>query len=152
MLNAALLTVERLAAALIAGGGVAMAVCFRPLVLQALSSRAEPGFASTIENISIGAWSQYNRLAFLSALVAAGTDVIRMSMGMTVSASRFGLIIGIWLLLLGKFAVDRKLRARLRRYGDQAVASAEQKNGHRQVELLSIAILILAILAIVWPQ
>ncbi len=63
----------------------------------------------------------------------------------------FSLITIVLLLLLWKLSIDKKLSSRLEKQSSNAVGSAEQNEGHRQVELLSKLILILILTVSLLP-
>lgn len=152
MLNLIFLAIERLAIAFIVGGGVIMAICVRPLLLQHLSRREHPELVSNVEGISIGAWNRYNRFALISTVILVVLGFIRILLRIQFSYWETGLSLVMFVLLLRKIAIDRKLKARLHEIGDAAVGSEQQKAGHRQVELLSKVILVVAVVSIVLPE
>lgn len=145
MLNTILLIIERFSLALIVGGGVIMAACVRPLLLQQLSRREYPELVSSVEGISIGAWNRYNRYAFISTVILVILGLIRILLGIDLPYWKLGLSMVMFVLLLWKFVIDAKLKTRLQEIGDAAVGSEQQRAGHRQVELLSKIILVLAV-------
>jgi hypothetical protein len=152
MLSMILLAIENLALALIVGGGIVMATSVRPLLLEKLSQRSDPNLVSTIEGISINSWNKYNRLAFVSALLLAVVDLIRLSSNLSFAYWHLGLTILMVLALIRKFAIDKQLKLRLNTSAAAAVGSREQNAGHRHVELLSKMILIFALLLMILPK
>lgn len=58
MMNLTLLAFEKLALTIILGGGIIMAACVRPLLIEKLSQRSDSNLVTTIEGISIGAWNK----------------------------------------------------------------------------------------------
>ena len=151
MLNLFLLAIENLALAIIFGGGVIMAVGVRPLLLEKLSIRSNSKMVSAIEEISINAWNRYNRFAFISALLVAIVDLVRLISGLSFEYWHICLNILMMLAFIRKFAIDKQLKNRLNMNGATIVGSKEQNDGHRQVEFLSKAILIFSLLLIVLP-
>ncbi|USG63334.1 hypothetical protein NDK47_14180 [Brevibacillus ruminantium] len=153
MLEWTMRVLEILCYGLIIGGGVIMAVCVRPLLLPLLSSDKTPDVVSLIEGISIQAWNRYNRYAFYSSLVLLLLNVIYF-LSAAAPSSLFHVAIML-LVVLGfarKFSIDRQLRTRLEENAHAAVGSIEQIAGHRQVELLSKIILILTLIALIFPK
>lgn len=151
MMQMVLLWIERLALAVIVGGGVVMAAGVRPLFAPILAERGNAALVSTIENLSISAWNRYNRYAFLSIVLVIIIDVLRIVAGLTFSYWHIAMAIAIMIALLGKLVIDRKLQSRLREKSIEAVGSTEQNTDHRRVELLTKIILILAIILTVFP-
>lgn len=151
MMNLTLLAFEKLALTIILGGGIIMAACVRPLLIEKLSQRSDSNLISTIEGISIGAWNKYNRFAFVAALTLMLIDVLRLISGLTSEFWHFGITLLIAIALIRKFMIDKQLQNRLINNGPATVGSKEQNDGHFQVELLSKAILILALMLIIFP-
>lgn len=78
-------------------------------------------------------------------------DVLRLISGLTLEYWHFGITLLIAIALIRKFAIDKQLQNRLINNGPASVESKEQNDGHFQVELLSKAILILALMLIIFP-
>ncbi|CAJ1000844.1 hypothetical protein [Brevibacillus aydinogluensis] len=151
MLNLVLAAMERLALTVIVGGGVVMAAGVRPLLLSILAKPGQPDLAETVEGLSINAWNRYNRFALWAAIVVAVVDLVRIVTGLAFSWWHVGLILTIFVALLGKLLIDQTLKTRLNETGAEAVGSAEQRAGHRRVEFLSVVILVLAVLLVILP-
>lgn len=151
MLEVILMSIERVSLAIIVGGGIIMATCVRPLLLQQLLRKDRTEIVKLTEAISINAWNRYNRVAFAAITVMVVSDFIRIGMRIHYSYWHLGLASIILLLLLWKFVVDKLLKKRLMEKGDAAVNSIEQNKGHRLVELVSKIILILSLLLIILP-
>lgn len=151
MLEVTLMSIERVSLAIIVGGGIIMATCVRPLLLQQLSRKDRTEIVKLTEAISINAWNRYNRVAFAATTVMVVLDFFRIVMGIQYSYWHLGLAAIILLLLLWKFIVDKSLKKRLMEKGDAAVNSIKQNKGHRLVELLSKIILVLAIILTILP-
>ncbi|AIE61727.1 hypothetical protein [Bacillus methanolicus] len=151
MLEVILMSIERVSLAIIVGGGIIMAACVRPLLLQQLSRKDRTEIVKSTEAISINAWNRYNKVAFVATTVMMVLDFIRIGMRIQYSYWHLGLVAIILLLLLWKFIVDKSLKKRLLEKGDAAVNSSEQNKEHRLVELLSKIILVLAIILTVLP-
>jgi hypothetical protein len=143
---------ETLFIGLIIGGGVIMAACVRPFLLQVLSGGGNRELVSTVEGISIKAWNRYNRYAFFSSLLLLLLDLIRYFAGLGNPLWHMGILGIIVLAFLRKFQIDRQLSVRLQEKPLAAAGSAEQNAGHRQVERLSKIILFLAVIAVVLPK
>ncbi|ERI10696.1 hypothetical protein HMPREF0083_01200 [Aneurinibacillus aneurinilyticus ATCC 12856] len=146
MMQMVLLWIERLALALIVGGGIIMAAGIRPLLIPLLGERGNPALVSIIEKLSISAWNRYNRYAFLSIVLVVIIDILRIVTELPFSYWHAAIAIVIMIALLGKLAIDRELRLRLQEKSAEVVGSIEQNTGHRRVELLTKIILILAII------
>ena len=151
MLETIFMSIEQISLAIIVGGGIIMAVCVRPLLLQQLSRKDRPEMISIIETISINAWNRYNRIAFAAIVIIMVLDLLRIGVNIQYSFWHLGLVFIILLLLLWKHIVDHSLKKRLLEMGDTAVNSAEQNKEHHLVELLSKIILVLAVILIVLP-
>lgn len=152
MLEVLLHVLETIGMSLIIGGGIIMAACVRPLLLPLLSTDENPKLASTIEGISIKAWNGYNRYAFLASILLLLLEGIRFLTGLPFSYWHAGVISLIVLALSRKLMVDRQLSLRLQTASTHAIGSVEQNAGHRQVELLSKMILLLAIITVIVPR
>ena len=151
MLEEILMSIERVLLALIVGGGIIMASCVRPLLIQQLSRKDKPEIVTSIEAISINAWNRYNRVAFVATAVMMGIDLIRIGMRIQYSNWHLSSEAIILILLLFKFTIDKTLKKRLLEKGEAAVNSSSQNNGHNLVEFLSKIILVLAIILTVLP-
>lgn len=153
MLEMFLRAFETLFVSLIIGGGVIMAACVRPFLLHVLSGKDKsPELISTVESISIQAWSRYNRYAFFSSLSLLLLEGIRIFTESSYSYWHIGIVGVIILAFIRKFAIDHQLSSRLQKNGSSAVGSIEQNMGHRQVELLSKIILLLAVIVAILPH
>jgi hypothetical protein len=144
-----LVGVERILLALIIGGGIVMASCVRPLFLEVLNGESKDSTVILIERISINAWNKYNRIALLSTLIILALELVFIALGWSYTYIHLGIVILMVIALIRKLQVDQKLKNRVKIHDVSNVVSAEQKSGHREVELLSIGILILALLMMI---
>jgi hypothetical protein len=135
-----ILFLERVCEALILGGGIVMGAGVRKAIQGVLGQKQQYGneTVATVETLSIQMWNQYNRLALISIVVLVVLEGLKSVLGYEMDAIA-AICIGLNVLtLLRKLIVDRKLRARVDATQAQAVGSAEQARGHREVEILSM--------------
>jgi hypothetical protein len=146
--------------ALILGGGIVMGSCVRPVLLasQGAQSALMPGLAAVIDRLRVRAWERFNRLSLLAALCLVPLLVVyAVSNGRALAYLPVALAILLLVALLRKLVVDRRLQQRLRTAGAQAITlvSSEEtligRSERRELEILTIAILILALILIIWP-
>lgn len=135
---------EVLCLTMILGGGLVLAACVRSFFLRTQAVSANPEIISTVEDLSIKAWNRYNRYSFLCSLGLLALDVIRFSAGMVLSFWHLATILVLVLAFMRKFSIDHQLSKRLRDEAAGAVGSKEQNAGHREVEMITKLILILA--------
>jgi hypothetical protein len=143
---------ERLALALVFGGGVIMSSCVRPILLQALSAKGQTvtAVATTIDGIRVHSWERYNRMAFIAVVVLVIVEVIRSISVGGVAYIAIGLSLFLGIALVRKMIVDHRLKTRLLL---EASASAPLvgSSERRELEVLSISILILSSILMLWP-
>lgn len=151
MFEVILMSVERFLLALIVGGGIIMAVCVRPLLLQNLKQKDKQAFVNLIEGISINVWNRYNIVAFVATAIMLALDILRIIIRIKYSYWELVLETIILFLLFLKITLDKSLKKRLLEYGNSAINSSEQNKGHQLVELLSKVILLLAIILLIIP-
>lgn len=145
-----LYVIEKLLLSLIVGGGIVLAACVRPFISLALAGN-DQAIKETVENISISYWNRYNRLALISISLFALLEVVGLFIHALTSSVSLGLAVAILLMLVRKLVVDSTLRRRLQT-NPGAVGSEEQNRGHREVELLSKLIIVLALVLLLWHQ
>jgi hypothetical protein len=143
---------ERLTLALVFGGGIVMGSCVRPILLQALTGKVQvlPAVTTTVDGIRIHSWERYNRMAFCAVLVLVVVQIIRSVRAGGITYIPMALSLLLVLALVRKLLVDQRLNARL----SQETAtnlSLVGVNERRELEVLSISILILSLLLILWP-
>ncbi|MEU7279643.1 hypothetical protein AB0A69_12790 [Streptomyces sp. NPDC045431] len=152
-MDALLLAFERLARGVVAAGGLVMATAVRPLLLAAQRPGGDPAVASAAEQISVGAWTRYNRLALIAALALAATESARLLAGGRLAVLYLcgGLVMTA--LLAVKLRVDATLAARARSGADarRGGTGTDLDRLHRIVELLSAPILIIAAALLLLP-
>lgn len=147
MIDLLFLSLQKILLAIIIGGGIIMASAVRPLFLATMQAQALP--IAPIEQMHIAAWNRYNQRSLLAALLFVLLELLRQA-----STGQYHLLplLGSFLLLLAflrKLAVDRRLKRRVEEEQELAVGSSAQEAGHREAEILSIVILLLALVNLV---
>jgi hypothetical protein len=135
-----ILFLERICEALILGGGIVMGAGVRKVIQGVLMQKEQYGneTVATVETLSIKMWNQYNRLALISSVALMVLEGLKSLLNVQVDGIAAIFVALNVVILLRKLVVDRKLRARVDAAGEQAVGSAEQTSGHREVEILSM--------------
>ncbi len=141
------LTLQKILLAIIIGGGIIMASAVRPLFLATLQAQALP--LAPIEQMHIAAWNRYNQRSLFAALAFSLLEILHQVSHWHLDV--LPLLCSLLLLLAfsRKLAVDRRLRKLVEEHHELAVGSATQQAGHREVEILSIVILFLALVNLV---
>jgi len=142
-------SLDMLCLTLVLGGGIILATCVRPFMLRITTASADPELLTTVEQLSIQSWNRYNRFVMGGSIGLFFVDIVRLLAGLPLSYWHFAASILMVLALTRKLIVDRQLNERLQSGADAAVASEEQRAGHREVERITKMILLLALVALI---
>lgn len=144
-------TFEKVVLAIILGGGIGLASNMRPNIMRQLQKNKDQQAGPIIERISIDSWNSYNRSALWYTILFLIFQVIRWTTPLENSLFH---LLGVTVMLaiwLRKLAADKNLKARTENEEATYVTSADQQKGHREVEVLSKALLVITFALFISP-
>ncbi|MEJ8547314.1 hypothetical protein [Brevibacillus borstelensis] len=142
IIDVAIVSLERIGLALVAGGGIVLAACVRPFFAGGMKNSTEEG-KIMLEKLSIAYWNRYNRLALLGVCIVFVLEAIRFFAGTAFSAAMLAGLPVMALLFGRKLVIDKQLRRRTEG-GAAVIESEEQRRGHREAEVISKLVIPLA--------